>query len=65
MLVPSELVYALRERARIRRTIQSRKSVQEGVPDRLAIQLEDAADLIEHLVEVIERLKLEGKGSER
>jgi len=44
-----DLVYRLRERARIRRQIPGRKSVQEGAPDRLAALLDEAADKIEML----------------
>ena len=43
------LVYRLRRRASIRRQIKDRKSVQEGVPDRIADLLEEAADEIERL----------------
>ena len=43
------LVEKLRNRAAIRRQISSRKSVQEGKPDRLADLLEEAADEIERL----------------
>lgn len=42
-------MYRLRERARIRRQIPSRKSVQEGLPDRLADLLDEAAKEIESL----------------
>ena len=42
-----DLVYRLRERARIRRQIPGRKSVQEGKPDRLADLLEEAANALE------------------
>ena len=45
-----DLVYRLRERARIRRQIPSRKSVQEGQPDRIADLLDEAADEIERLM---------------
>ena len=38
-----DLVFRLRERARIRRQIQTRKSVQEGKPDRIATLLDEAA----------------------
>jgi len=41
------LVERLRKRAAIRRQISSRKSVQEGKPDRLADLLDEAADEIE------------------
>jgi hypothetical protein len=44
-----DLVYRLRLRAEIRRQIQTRKSVQEGKPDRIADLLEEAADEIERL----------------
>jgi hypothetical protein len=43
------LVYRLRKRAEIRRQIDTRKSVQEGNPDRIADLLEEAADEIERL----------------
>ncbi len=44
-----DLVYRLRKRAEIRRQISTRKSVQEGVPDRLADLLDEAAAEIEKL----------------
>jgi hypothetical protein len=44
-----DLVYRLRKRAEIRRNIATRKSVQEGKPDRLADLLEEAADEIDRL----------------
>ncbi len=44
-----DLVYRLRKRAEIRRQIPSRKSVQEGAPDRIADLLEEAASEIERL----------------
>ncbi len=46
-----DLVYRLRKRAEIRRQIPSRKSVQEGQPDRIADLLEEAANEIEKLRE--------------
>lgn len=46
-----DLIYRLRKRAEIRRQIPSRKSVQEGLPDRLADLLEEAATKIEILTE--------------
>jgi hypothetical protein len=49
-----DLVYRLRERARIRRQIPGRKSVQEGAPDRIANLLEEAADEIERLERIID-----------
>lgn len=45
----SDLVYRLRKRAEIRRQIPTRKSVQEGKPDRIADILEEAANEIERL----------------
>lgn len=44
-----DIVYRLRKRAEIRRQISTRKSVQEGRPDRLSDLLEEAADEIEAL----------------
>jgi hypothetical protein len=44
-----DIVYRLRKRAEIRRQITTRKSVQEGKPDRIADILEEAADKIEKL----------------
>ena len=44
-----DLVHRLRKRAEIRRSIQSRKSVQEGKSDRICDILEEAADRIEEL----------------
>ena len=45
------LIERLRKRAEIRRQIQTRKSVQEGQPDRIADLLEEAAKEIERLQE--------------
>jgi hypothetical protein len=44
-----DLVYRLRKRAEIRRQISTRKSVQEGKPDRISDLLEEAADEIQVL----------------
>jgi len=44
-----DIVYLLRTRATIRRSITSRKSVQEGKPDRISDLLEQAADEIDKL----------------
>ena len=44
-----DLVYRLRKRAEIRRQIDTRKSVQEGKPDRIADLLEEAAEALEKL----------------
>ena len=43
------LITRLRKRAEIRRQISTRKSVQEGRPDRIADLLEEAAQHIEDL----------------
>jgi hypothetical protein len=48
-LIGSDLVFRLRMRASIRRQISTRKSVQEGKPDRIADLLEEAANEIEEL----------------
>lgn len=47
------LIYRLRKRAEIRRSINSRKSVQEGKPDRISDLLEEAANEIERLDNVL------------
>ena len=44
------LIFRLRKRAEIRRQITTRKSVQEGQPDRIADLLEEAANEIERLL---------------
>lgn len=49
-----DLVYRLRKRAEIRRQIATRKSVQEGKPDRLADLLDEAATEIARLSSVID-----------
>lgn len=46
-----DLVYRLRKRAEIRRQISTRKSVQEGKPDRIADLLDEAAAEIERLAQ--------------
>lgn len=43
-----DLIDRLRKRAQIRRQASSRKSVQEGVPDRLADLLDEAATALEN-----------------
>jgi hypothetical protein len=47
------LIYRLRKRSEIRRSITSRKSVQEGKPDRISDLLDEAADEICKLEAVI------------
>lgn len=54
MIAEEDLVTRLRKRAEIRRQISTRKSVQEGKPDRLADLLEEAADEIERLNEELD-----------
>ena len=54
------LVYRLRKRAEIRRQIQTRKSVIENKPDRIADLLEEAADEITVLQSII-KLQKESK----
>jgi hypothetical protein len=49
-----DLIYRLRKRAEIRRQIPGRKSVQEGLPDRIALLLDEAADEIHRLRELTE-----------
>lgn len=50
-MAQEDLVYRLRERARIRRQIPGRKSVEEGKTDRISDLLEEAALEIERLRE--------------
>jgi hypothetical protein len=52
----NDLVYRLRKRAEIRRQIPTRKSVQEGKPDRMADLLEEAANEIEKLEQTVTNL---------
>ena len=47
------LNFRLRKRAEIRRQISTRKSVQEGKPDRLADLLDEAAERIDELEQII------------
>lgn len=46
------LIYRLRKRAEIRRQISTRKSVQEGKPDRIADLLEEAANALDFVQEL-------------
>ena len=52
MVDENDLVYRLYYRAEIRRQIPTRKSVQEGEPDRIADLLEEAAEEIKRLREI-------------
>ena len=58
------LIYRLRKRAEIRRSINSRKSVQEGKPDRISDLLEESANelyrletLVGELEDIVDRLE--------
>ena len=50
------LVFRLRKRAEIRRQIPGRLSVQEGKPDRIADLLEEAANEIDRLNDMVKRV---------
>jgi hypothetical protein len=52
----NSVVYRLRKRAEIRRQISTRKSVQEGQPDRIADLLEEAATELEIRANAINRM---------
>lgn len=54
------LVFRLRKRAEIRRQVSSRKSVQEGQPDRISNLLEEAANEIEVLKETVAKFVSQG-----
>lgn len=58
-----DIVFRLRKRAEIRRQIPSRKSVQEGKPDRIADLLEEAANEIEKLNNEIESFWQDAPGA--
>jgi hypothetical protein len=60
--VENDLVYRLNKRAEIRRQITTRKSVQEGAPDRIADLLEEAAQRIAILERNIAIMKEENDG---
>jgi len=59
------LVFRLRKRAEIRRQISSRKSVQEGAPDRIADLLEEAARKIQEQEAVIKEISAYSIGRDR
>ena len=52
-----DLVYRLRKRAEIRRQIDTRKSVQNNEPDRIADLLEEAASEYKKVSETMEKYK--------
>lgn len=51
----NDLIYRLQERARIRRQIPGRKSVQEGKPDRIADLLEEAAEALTQMARDLDK----------
>lgn len=53
----NDIVYRLRKRAEIRRQISSRKSVQEGKPDRMSDLLDEAANDIDQLRKLVRDLQ--------
>jgi hypothetical protein len=62
MIPKDDLIFRLKERARIRRQIPTRKSVQEGAADRIADLLEEAADALYNLQEELETMKGQSNG---
>ena len=58
------LVFRLRKRADIRRQISTRKSVQEGAPDRIADLLDEAANEVERLRDQVEWLYKDSAGED-
>lgn len=60
----NDLVFRLNERARIRRQISTRKSVQEGKPDRIADLLEEAARTIEDLEGKVDQFYMDAAGED-
>lgn len=59
MLTEESLEYRLHKRAEIRRQIPTRKSVQEGKPDRIADLLEEAAQALQDKDQTIFALQQE------
>lgn len=55
-IMKDDLVERLRKRAEIRRQIDTRKSVQNNEPDRIADLLEEAADQLEKYTKVLEEI---------
>lgn len=51
-----DIVYRLRIRASIRRQIPGRKSVQENKPDRIADLLDEAAEEIQDLRNLVQQM---------
>jgi len=63
-MIAEDLVYRLRKRAEIRRQITTRKSVQEGAPDRIADLLDEAAKAIELLEHELQHMIEEAAGED-
>lgn len=59
-----DLVYRLRKRAEIRMQIPTRKSVQEGKPDRMAELLDEAANEIVKLRDCVDQLRTDLAGED-
>ena len=54
LIMNQDLIERLEKRAEIRRQISTRKSVQEGQPDRIADLLEEAASALKELKEYLD-----------
>lgn len=63
-MIKNDIVQRLRKRAEIRRQIPTRKSVQEGKPDRMADLLDEAATEIERLEDIIESMQIDAAGED-
>ena len=57
-----DIVYRLRIRASIRRQIPGRKSVQENKPDRIADLLDEAAEEIQDLRNLVQQMMGDDNG---
>lgn len=58
-----DLIYRLEKRAEIRRQISTRKSVQEGKPDRIADLLEEAATALRSLSSGVEQRTVDAQAT--
>lgn len=56
----TDLVERLRKRAEIRRQISTRKSVQNGEPDRIADLLEEAAAKLDIAIAALREIEIKG-----
>ena len=61
MIDENDIVYRLEKRAEIRRQISTRKSVQEGKPDRISDLLEEAAQYIKEQRMLVHSYQQENK----